>query len=656
MAIQADVTIAQTAGGDTSAYPYMLAPGSAAMQDITPVSVRRSDGDTRFQTLQTEGFYSQSNWQAGFGVRNQLDPNAYWVGTADTSYTGQAVCAQALQSAVVATRHPVLFIEHGTDLYGLFVSDAAPSYVLYKRTGTGAGTWTATGYTTASEPTSAVSYRGSLYFAFGSTGSFVERTDGVAAGTAMTFKAHLLEAYSSMLHYLFWDTTGTPTWRLARYDPDNVDTLNVAAFAFPAPLPWTPRAMRAAYGALYITWSDSLWQYTSQNGNSGTLIGPLDRWAITYYSGNALEAHEGALVYNAGPILRRYPPGGSPRTLFPTPPREATNATGWGEPVALRSVSGRLYVLTLEQQQFVGGALPLNSTTNKVRIHAWTDTGMHRVAWQDQSYTSSLYLTRPTLAYDRQTSLFVGINESNADYSSGYTCARVIIPILTGSVPQDAGLLYAGLAPVYQTSTIETGRLEFGLADVLKSLRRVRYRAGSGGTIGIEYTTDDTNWTTLTAVTTYTPAGQYDQGFSELAVPSNGTATARWFRFRITLTPGGGGTTTPILTAVAAIPNPALPLRNGFKLSIPIGRNVEDYNGNVMYPNDAAVTAALARVKAFRATGDNLDPATNAPLALTWVDGITYTVRANTRVIARQRTSKNAGKYWVLTFDLQEIT
>lgn len=650
MALTPAITIAQTAGTDTAAYPYMLTQ-AVNMQDITPASVRRTDGDTRFQVLQTEGFYAQSDWSAGFGTREQKDPKSYYTGGMDTTFPGQMICGQAFQDVTVGVAFtPMLFLEHGNSLYGWFLDIGAALYKLYQRTGTtGVGAWTYTGINYVDFPTCGASHRNLMWFGFNGNRLAIS-TDGATA-TNQTWHAYALEPFSSMLHYIDWDGT---TWRLARWDVDNANTLNVGAFSQPPD--FLPGAMRAAYGALYVTFPDTLWSYTTQNGNTGVLTGPLDRWAVTALSGQALEAHDGALVYNAGPVLRRYPPGGAPRTLFPVPPREATNDTDWGEPGALRSVSGRLYVGVVKQRPLTQ-ANPTD-VTNFVRILAWNGTGMARVAWQDQVYTVPAYPSAIRIAYDRRTSLFIGVQRSGSQFATGFNTARIVLPVVSGNLVQDAALVGGGVAPVYQFSTLETGRIEFGLADVLKSIRKFRYRVGSGGTVVVRYTVDDATWVALAAdVAVYTPTGVYDQAFAGLAVPFNATLTTRWLRLRVELTPGGiGNTTTPALTAITAQPNPALPLRNGFKLSIPVGRLVEDYAGNLLYPDDASVTAALARVKALRADGANLDPATNAPLSLVWVDGLTYVVRANTRVVTRLKHTPNQGNQWVITLDLQEVS
>lgn len=642
-----DITIAQTTGADTAAYSYMLG-SPVVMQDITPASVRRSDGDTRFQTLQTEGFWSQSDWSNGFGMREQKDPTSYYTGLVDTSFAGQAICAQTLDAYTVTDRYPVAMCEHAGYLYAVFyVESGAATYDMYRLDASG---WTATGYSSAVAVTDICSYRGNIYVGRDS-GGVVVYTTGSAAFTALTCYAKFLCPYAGMLHYI-WANSAPSRWSLSRYDPDNANYLLVGNFD-----QWDtfgPRAMRAAYGYLYITFYDSLWSYKTENGNTGILTGPLDRWTPTNHSGQALEAHDGAMVYNAGPVLRRYPPNGAPRVLFPTAPREATNDTAWGEPVALRSLAGRLYVAVAKQFPMNGATTVNSSTTNFVRLLCWNGQGMHRVANADQS-GSSRSNTLTKLGYDGRGRIAYIQDFTSASSSGWPNTGAVVVPIISGNLVTDAALI-SGSACNYTTSTLETGRITFGLDDVIKAIRRWRYRAGTGGTITVAYTTDDTNWTTLvtSGLTESTPTGQYDQVFKELMKSGDGTVSNKWFRFRVTLTPSSA-TTTPVLTALTCIPNPAMPLRKGFKLSVLIGQHVQDYAGTFLYPTSADVTAALTRVEALRAKGDTTDPATNGPLTLVWVDGTTYTVRANTIVVHRVRMNPIDAPYWNVVLDCQEV-
>lgn len=646
-----DITIAQTTGADTAAYSYMLG-SPVVMQDITPASIRRSDGDTRYQTLQTEGFWSQSDWSNGAGVREQKDPASFFYGIADTSFPGQITCPQDFQTALVATSCPEAFCEHGDTLYAVFKADGSSTRTIYYR---GTSSWTTTGLTVTNAVTSMVSHRDKIYLGFGST-AVVQRFNVAATTlTAETFYAQVMESYGSMLHYIWYDSTG-PVWRLSRWDVDNSNALNVGAFSLAVTSQtFLPGAMRAAYGYLFITFPDTLWSYKTENGNTGILVGPLDRWPATPHSGQTLEAHDGAMVYGAGGIIRRYPPNGAPRTLYPTPPRVRDTAYPFGEVVGMRSVASRLYVLTTAITTLNGITVPTGSIVSPT-LWCWNGTGMHAIAHYTTSTVASPATAIPKwlFVYDRKCSLYSGFALASTLVTAGRNCDFVPIPIITGNIVADQSLL--SVSPSFVYGELETGKLDMGLADVIKTIRRWRYRMGTGGTVSVQVITEGGTSTALTTsgLTERTPVDQQDQVFKELMVSGDGTLSSKWFKFRIALTPTNS-TTTPVFTALTCIPNPAMPLRKGFKIAILIGQHIQDYTGTFLYPTASDVTTALARVMALRAKGDTTDPATNGPLTLVWVDGTTYKVRANTIVVSRVRQNPIDAPYWQVILDMQEV-
>jgi len=279
---------------------------------------------------------------------------------------------------------------------------------------------------------------------------------------------------------------------------------------------------------------------------------------------------------------------------------------------------------------------------------------MHPIGAQDHVLSTPSAISKWSFAYDRKCCLYLGCAVNSTYHTSGKNSQFIPIPVISGNMATDQSLL--PVSPSFISSYVKTGRLDFGTADIVKAIRRWRYRMGTGGTANIFVSIDDSTTTALgtSGLTEATSTGLYDQVFKEMMYLSDATLSAKWFQFQISLTPTNS-TTTPVFTALTCVPNPAMPLRKGFKIAILIGQHVQDYDGTFLYPTSSDVTTALTRVMALRAKGDTTDPATNGPLTLVWVDGTTYKVRANTIVVHRLRKNPVDAPYWQVVLDMQEV-
>lgn len=672
-------TIDQATGAVTD-YGYMVENG-AVKQDITPASTRRTDGDTRFQELQTEGYWARVDWSGGHGVARDVDVTSYAAGPADTTTPGEITMPQR-----VAYRMPVggegykvdLFFEHGGVTY-CYMEVSVGSWQMFQWN-PGSLSWTAvTGVAAfAVRPTCVASYRNKVYFGFGSGAQMyvwnVTATSPVIFSP--TIYVYKLAVYGSMLHMLSVNS-GNTAWAIWRYDIDNSDTRQVAVFGFPI-ADNESMGMVVAYGSLWVTFKRTLWQYTTQNGNLGVLTGPHDRYVNTDYSGLGLTAHDGALVYNGGYSVRRYVPGGLARTLYPVPPREAGYEYSWGQPTAMISIRGKLYITWVDAS--AGSDSGIANPLQYYRVSVWTGQGMHFLC--DHSYMTgtSTVATMTRMHFDNMFFLHLGLPVSSS----------VLTPAVAGTNPQltALGTLYVP----FKTSGVQreiadygssvssyilfdelrfiSSWIDFGLADVVKALRYVRIQAlinllagqVTSGTLFVWYQTDadpGTTWRALARVdngsTTIATSDGKEQVYvlePKVSAPVLPYITFRRLRFKVNgaIQVFNGAYSLPIVRMIGAQANPVMPVRFGFRLSVQIAQQVLDHQGARLYADEPAVKAALARVEGYRSL------ATGMPLQLTWLDGTVYRVRANTMTTTMLANEKGQHMTWLVSFDLQEIS
>lgn len=613
--------------GAPSELDFMITP-DAIRQDITPASTRRSDGDTRFLVIQTESFWSQSDWAAGYGINYPADPASYYAGLVSTEIPKEM---RAAQTALFQFGYPAggvtyHLLTHNGALWA--VIDAGGTLKLYELVGN-----TLTFRTNlATVPTSVVSYRQKIWIAYGQVANVQAWNPATSTLEATyTFKATLLHAYTSMLCYLTYPA-GKTAWELHRYDPENPTTDPVLAiFSLDSTV---PLAMTALGADLFMLFPGSLWRFTSTNGNSGTLTGPVDQWRNMMVGvGNAsyraaLVVHKGGLYYSTGTSIRSYLPGGEARVLWPADPHNP----GYGQ-ATLDNISGLLSIN--DRLYAIGTAMYALANTGTVRLYCWNGSGMHQVG----SYAT---------AFSAVTTGYAMI----AGDQNGLIYASSKSGVLTGG----AGVGQFSSDARYQTtyyaqSTWTSSRLDFGMLDIPKSLSRVGISAmltAAGQAIQVAVSVDGGGYQTLTALGSWTVGA--GESLVYYALASGLPLVGKMFRFQVTLVTGGVTTTTPYLYAITAIPNPVNPIRQGFRFTVMLGELVETYLGVRPYDLNASVSiaAALDFLRACRAQA--------YPLELTWLDGSVFRVRLNTLTERRMATEMGQDPTWQVTCDAQELS
>jgi hypothetical protein len=631
--------------------PYMLAPG-AVKQDITPASTRRSDGDTRFQRLNTEGYRARTDWSGGHGMLLDGDPVSYWTGIVDSSVPSKVLCPQDGRAKSIANMFPLFFIEHGAQLFACVRDYVTPNYQLAEYV-TASDAWFLRAVLPA-KPTCGASFRNKVFIGYDGANR-VQSWDGAALANEgpAPFFANVLAGYVTQLHYLYVGAGNI--WVVARFDPDNADLKDVAKLpiAWSAGSTYVVKATVSAFGSLFFTFPDSLWSYTSQTGNIGQAAGPLDRWAPAEFSGVAVEAHDGALFYNAGYAIRRFVPGGGAKPVYPVAPRQA-DSLSWGEPTGLRSIAGRLYVAWTNSFAPPGAPVTVNASSVPYHLSVWTGAGMHHIGQYDMHRSLTNPYPAVLFGWDRRSTVFLGSAEQFFDNGTA-NLVTMRVPAYAGDMAVEQSYWDAASlkfrAAVWYSSIIDGG-----LRDVLKSERLAKALAdlGASSTLKIEYQLDRKGgWTTLASQVTGAAAGVTLYSFLHGSYLKHNE-----IQFRYTLTPTTPGG-TPVVYGLMEQPSSIMPIANGFRVSILVGADVEDYTGKKLYVDPAGIAdAALtrAKVEAERAFLEGLRTDADAePLYLTWLDGTVYRVRANTRTVQWQGVAPDKTDYWMISFDLSEI-
>jgi hypothetical protein len=196
------------------------------------------------------------------------------------------------------------------------------------------------------------------------------------------------------------------------------------------------------------------------------------------------------------------------------------------------------------------------------------------------------------------------------------------------------------------TTTWRSSVLDFGLADLDKVLTTAYvYGLKGASSPGIALSVVDFDTGDSTALTA---SGAFSDERPTLVTFTSATPLVmKRCYFELTLTTSGNITTGPEVYLIACIPNPVYPVRYGWRLTIPIGTHVRLHTGGMAYANQAAVDAALAYLKALRAS--------SYPFTFDWIDGDTHTVRCNTITIARDKLRPNESA-WIVQIELQDIT
>lgn len=616
-------------------------------QDITPSSARRSDGDTRFQLIPSESFWSQSDFSGGYGRVTPADPTMFWSGPADT-LTGPGIRASWRFYADIGG----LYMTDSSSFNAIATKDWDRFYIAegttlhYFEPSVGGGTWSLE-TTLAAAPTAMVSFRDAIWIGYG-TAANAQRyypTGGSLTTPTPNFKAAALCPYLSMLFYVYQDTT-TNTWRLNRYDPENTAAVpDLAILTRGGSSSDYVRALVTVGADLFIVCENALYKFTSQNGNVGTLVGPVDTWAPTGTpAGYAAAAYQGALVYSTGKALRRHQPGGGSRQIWPispgaNSPEPGGDYAGAGFAIgALATHGDYLYAVAMNDDG--------STDAHEFRLLCWTGKGMHWLSQRAVATTASIVPGRALAAINRRGDLVAVATLGGTTSGSGKKIEFVKVELTEGHYLET-------------TTTWRSSILDFGLADVDKVLARIGVRCVLPSTTGYSiaatlYVLDESSsppaWVARSLATRTgnysTTAGVYSfVYFSRATAPTFLVGKACYIELAITCP--NPAYTSPEIVAVTAIPNPVYPVRHGFRVEIPLHTGVRLHDGNLAYADQAAVTAALAYLRGLRAS--------SYPFTLDWIDGASYAVRCNTIQIARDTTRPNESA-WRVTLDLQEIS
>lgn len=640
---QYDITIASSnPSPEFSTASYRIAEDY--QQDITPASTRRSDGDARYKTIETESFWSQGDWSGGFGLVYPPDPTSYQDGPADALTPKRLKAPYAATTATLTNgariyRQVNIFANSLHTIFGLSTDDASSHTLAYFDTNT--STWTAAVVLPA-KATCLAAFRGKIWIGYGAANA-VQTWDGTTLVTVTTnFYADALAGFGSMVFTLTHDTS-TSTMRINRHDPENTGA-NPDLAIFPLKFDTVANYRLCPLGAdLYCMVQGQLWKFTSTTGNTGVLAGPLDEFSAQGGSGAdrsigaGLTSYQGALYYTAGRALRRYVPGGQPRQIWPDPARSVTPDASVDDDIwDLEVAEDRLWLAMVRSV-----APTATYTTEPCRLLCWDGVGMHHVGSLTGVWTTSppSGSSGATLCSDGNGLLTVCFNHKTNPTSSGRRNGFYKIGGALGRLYLDDGV-------------VKFSRQDFGLLDIEKSLSQIGVAAivPSGQDIGVTVVVDNTSYamvkqgsfsTTFPTIVYFTP-------------PSSARViVGKIHEIRLTFDLGAAtSASTPEVWTVLAVPNPLNPLRRGFRFTILLDTSVADHTtGGLVYADDTAISTALAAVRAYRAP-----TTTRHPIALTWVDGITYYVRFNTLTVRRSYTQAGTHPAYRVIIDAQEVS
>lgn len=634
-----DISLDTTDPGGGPETFFRVADGPRT-SDITPSSTRRSDGDTRYQLIPSESYWGQSDWSAGITRKFPADPAAYKTGPIDS--TKGTVLTQALHvtgdwATPAAAAVPLAMIRHRGIVY-VAVNDAGTGKLYSFDPST--ATWAFQTNLPWTAVTSMCSFRKDIWIAYGSSAN-VQKWDGTTLSyISPNFTAWLLCPYSSMVFYVVYDSAATKTsWRINRHDPENTGAVPDLAI-IPRGNETTDyvRSMVVVGADLFLVCQDSLWKFTSPNGNSGSLVGPVDEWVPTNVygyavSGYAAASFQGSLVYSTGTTLRRYFPGGQPSVLWPVLPMENENQELFCDMIAAHD---RLYLVS-SRSVTVGTA---NLTSY---LFVWTGVGMHHLATMSNTKAAAPTGLRPRIAADNQGMV-------------------AILDTTAGSLTTGSQLGYVGIPGVASTSNTKyaagssysSSYLDFGMADLEKVLPYVAVTASVPNTSTYSITVTLTDLVTgssyaLSQTGTYSTSTLNPATCTYRHASGTPLVSKRWL-ITVAITGPAAATSTAQITSVNTLPNPVYPVRYGFRCDVLIGVGVRARDNASGYGSQSAVATALAFMRTFRAS--------RYPYTLKWVDGQTYTVRLNTITFLKGVSidPTDSEEQWVVTLDMQQLS
>lgn len=632
---QFDITIASANPTPTFTTTSFRIEPDLLQQDITPASARRSDGDTRFATIPTESYWGQNDWSAGLGRNYPADPTSAYVLLSSVADNGRLTAPYGAQGMVTGLpgnvgTHVRQMCNHLGVLYANVYDGAAGADKLYKYA---AGTWTSI-YTHPQTPTCLTSFRGDLWVSY-NTLFQTQKITPAGANTGMGFNSWISCPYGSMIFYCRYDAA-SDTWRLNRYDPENTTTVPDLAI-FPLASSQSPAAMAVLGADLYVSFKDQLWRFTSANGNSGILQGPVDRWAPTGPSGvvgtrgpgRSLVAFQGALCWSTGATLRRYVPGGQGRTLWPIQGYDyEMGRNGSRVMAALCAVDDRLYVM---------GYYATTGTAISYELWLWTGAGMQRTA------SIPILATTGAIAQSVEACL-AATGDGNLYWTTG-DADNATLGNRAGYVTtrDAAAILYTNT----DVEIYESALLDYGMLDIDKAVSRfgVVAQVPAGQDVALYVSADGVAYVQWVRAVVF-PSGA--PGIVYFVPPTGRVVVGKLFRVKLAFAMNSTGATTPQVFAINAIPNPVNPLRRGFRFTVLLDEAVQDHAGKLMYANSTAVGTAVSLLRQMRTE--------THPLLLTWVDSTTYYVRINTLTIHRVATHAGGQPAFRVILDVQEIT
>lgn len=635
---QYDITIASADPAPPFAATGFMLEGPPTLQDITPASTRRSDGDARYLTIQSESFWSQNDWSAGYGLTYPADATSFEEGPADTltPHTLRAAFAPVAAGGGLSINVPMTHVLRHEGRPYCVQDNKLYSLAPF------ATTW-ALEVALPAAVTSLVSYRGAIWIAFGSAaGSPAVRryvAGGGAGGLTVPAGAPLADrlcAYGSMLSYTHTLVAGAITsLRLNRYDPENTTAIPDVG-VFPYPNGQKLRSLVVVGGDLYAVFEDGLWRFTSANGNAGIVQGPLDSWVVTGgataagVAGRAI-AYQGALYYSLGGSLRRYQPGGQPRTIWPLPGRLSV-------PQALSATLDLCNFAVIEDRLWIATRPSVaDGLTHTCPLLVWDGAGVHHVADARAEFGT---------AFPIADHFLVG-----ADWLAGAVVSGLASVGAFQASFAPFNLLYSSrtaFTASYQSgSRWYSSRLDFGMLDIEKSLTQVglAYVAAPGHSVIFAVSVDGGAFVDFVAQAVPSATHPFIVYYKP---PTGRVVVGRVFRFRLTFDMGGNSSASPEIVAITAIPNPINPLRRGGRMTLLVSEAAQDHTGRRVYADEAAVATALALVRSFRTQ--------RHPLLLTWVDGAEYLARFNTLTVRRLVTSAGSAPHWAVDCDWQELS
>lgn len=637
--------------------------GTHRQQDITPSSARRSDGDTRYQLIPSESFWSQVDWAGGYGRMFPHDPTMFWKGPADTLEAGvlrPAWAADAITGLPAQVQiNAVCTHSDGTIFVGLYDVVAA-GWKLYSVSNNVATLRTAL----INQPYSLCAYRDGIWIGHGPVTATAKWAAGALTYPTGVPQGELLCQYASML-FVVASHAATQSFRINRFDPENP-----AAVADLAILPQYAqgqkvRSLVALGPDLFLVCIDGLYKFTSANGNSGTLVGPIDSWSVSgsdeyMTSGYASCAFQGALVYATGGTLRRHQPGGGSRQIWPVSPNVNNTDTN----IFSADLAGRMHMIgdmvVVNDRLFLGmqtgwlGDVYQSTTAQRIPLYCWNGVGMHHLG--DVKGTSATFAVgvRPFIAVDGYGAISLFGSWGNT-VAAGMRHGRFPMQNPSGGRRREL------VTEVYSSV------LDFGMLDLDKVLAQIGV---SGYMPDLDNYGIEVRLHTLLStyagyqVIKFEPTGNHSTRSDMRAIVDYvhfEHQIGRNYMIQLTLKDSASLDKTVEVYAVTAIPNPVYPVRYGFRVEIPVSTGVRLHDGSRAYANTTAVRAALNYYRGLRAGPE--------PIDLLWLDGASYHCRVNTIAVARTagklasaeeidygEGTAGGDEAWVVTLDLQEIT